>query len=395
MNICLIAAAAALLVSSAASAQAPAKTPIKIGFISTFSGPTGQLGKELLDGFKLGIKSVGGTLGGRPVEIVQGDDEAKPDVGRQLADKMVESDRVQLITGINFSNVMLAVARPVLQSGAFIFSINAGPSQYAGRQCNAHFFNASFQNDTLPEAMGLYLQAQGVKSAYLMAPNYPAGKDFLAGFKRTFKGNIVGEVYTAFGQLDYAAEIAQLRAAKPQVVFFFYPGGMGINFVKQYAQAGLKDQIKLYGPSFSLDQTVLPGMGDAALGAYASAFWTEDFDNPVSKKFVADFEAAYGRVPSPNAANAYDGARLLDAALTSIGGKIEDKAAFQKALENVKFASVRGHFKFNTNHYPIQDSYLSEIVKDAKGRPSMKRLELIKANQANSYVSQCHMAAAK
>jgi branched-chain amino acid transport system substrate-binding protein len=386
-----LAAVAALLL---ASTTAYAEEPVKIGFISTFSGPSGQLGQELLDGFNLGLKSVGGTLGGRPVQVIQGDDQAKPDVGRQLADKMIESDHVQIITGINFSNVMLALAKPALDSGAFVFSINAGPSQYAGKQCHPHYFNESFQNDTLPEAMGIYLRDNGVKRAYLMAPNYPAGKDFLAGFKRTFKGEIVGEVYTAFGQLDYAAEIAQLRAAKPDAVFFFYPGGMGINFVKQYAQAGLKDQIKLYGPSFSLDQTVLPGMGESAIGAFASTFWTEDYDNAASKKFAGDFEAAYGRVPSPNTANAYDGARILDAALKSIGGKIEDKAAFQKALETVKFDSVRGNFKFNINHHPILDSYLSEIVKDAKGRPSMKRLELIKADQADSYVSECAMKAA-
>jgi branched-chain amino acid transport system substrate-binding protein len=375
-------------------ANAHAQQPIKIGFISTFSGPSGQLGQELLDGFKLGLKSSGGKLGGRSVEIIQGDDQAKPDVGRQLADKMVESDRVQIVTGITFSNVMLAVAKPVLDAGAFVFSINAGPSQYAGKQCNARYFNSAFQNDTLPEAMGLYLSNKA-KRVYLMAPNYPAGKDYLTGFKRTFKGEVAGEVYTAFGQLDYAAEISQLRSVKPDAVFFFYPGGMGINFVKQYAQAGLADTIKLYGPSFSLDQTVLPGMGEAAVGAFASTFWTEDFDNPVSKMFTADFEAAYGRLPSPYAANAFDGARLLNAALASIDGKIENKAAFQKALEAVTFDSLRGKFKFNTNHYPIQDAYLAEIVKDGKGRPVMKRGELIKADLADFHVADCAMKPAQ
>jgi branched-chain amino acid transport system substrate-binding protein len=376
------------------AAHANAQQPIKIGFISTFSGPSGQLGQELLDGFKLGLKSSDGKLGGRLVEIVQGDDQSKPDVGRQLADKMIDSDRVQIVTGITFSNVMLAVAKPVLDAGAFVFSINAGPSQYAGKQCNARYFNAAFQNDTLPEAMGLYLSNKA-KRVYLMAPNYPAGKDYLAGFKRTFKGEVVGEVYTAFGQLDYAAEISQLRSVKPDAVFFFYPGGMGINFVKQYAQAGLKEAIKLYGPSFSLDQTVLPGMGDAAIGSFASTFWSEDFENVTSKKFAADFEAAYGRLPSPYAANAFDGARILNAALTSIGGKIEDKAAFQKALETVRFDSLRGNFKFNTNHYPIQDAFLSEIVKDEKGRPVMKRRELIKADLADIHVADCTMKPAQ
>lgn len=383
----------AAFVASLSAGPTLAQEPIKIGFISTFSGPSGQLGQELLDGFKLGIKSVGGTLGGRTVEIVQGDDQAKPDVGRQLADKMVERDRVHIVTGVNFSNVMLAIAKPVLDSGAFIVSVNAGPSQYAGAQCNQRFFVASFQNDTGPEAMGLYLQKKGVKRAYLMAPNYPAGKDMLGGFKRTFKGEIAGEVYTAFGQLDYAAEIAQLRAAKPDAVFFFYPGGMGINFVKQYAQAGLKTEVPLYGPSFSLDQTVLPGMGDAAVGAFASTFWTEDFDNAASKAFAEGFEKEYGRIPSPNAAQAYDAARLIDAALKGIGGKVEDKAAFQKALENVQFDAVRGKFRFNVNHYPVQDFYLAEIVKDAKGRPIMARRELIAADHADSYAKDCKMKA--
>jgi branched-chain amino acid transport system substrate-binding protein len=304
---------------------------------------------------------------------------------------MVESNRVHVITGVNFSNVMLAIAKPVLDAGTFIISVNAGPSQYAGKQCHPHYFAASFQNDTAPEAMGIHLTSKGVKRVYLMAPNYPAGKDFLAGFKRTFKGEIADEVYTTFGQLDYAAEIAQLRSKKPDAVFFFYPGGMGINFVKQYAQAGLKSEIPLFGPSFSLDQTVLPAMGDTALGASASSFWSESFDNAASKKFVADFEAAYGRIPSPNAAQAYDTARLIDAALKSIGGKIEDKAAFQAALETVKFDTVRGKFKFNTNHYPIQDFYLTEIAKDEKGRLVNVLKGLIAADYSDAYAKDCNM----
>ena len=378
---------AALLLSTTANAQ----EPVKIGFLSTFSGPGGQLGQELLDGFKLGLEQSGNKIGGRPVELIQGDDQAKPDVARQAADKMIERDKIAILTGINFSNVMLSVAKPALDAGAFIVSVNAGPSQYAGAQCHPRFFVASFQNDTAPEAMGLLLQKRGVKRMYLMAPNYPAGKDFLAGFKRFYKGEIAGEVYTSFGQLDYAAEIAQVRAAKPDGVFFFYPGGMGINFVKQYAQAGLKETTPLYGPSFSLDQTVLPAIGDAAVGAFASAFWTETFDNPQSKKFAASFEAKYGRIPSPNAAAAYDTARLLDSAATSIGGKIEDKKAFTKALEYVKFESLRGNFRFNTNHYPVQDFYLAEITKDAKNRPIMSLREKIDTAHEDAYVKDCKM----
>ncbi|MCE1238232.1 MAG: ABC transporter substrate-binding protein [Hyphomicrobiales bacterium] len=379
--------AGALLAGSAALAA----DPIRIGFLSTFSGPGGQLGQELLDGFELGLAATGGTLGGRAVEVIKGDDQAKPDVGRQVADKMVERDKVQILTGVNFSNVLLAVAKPALDAGAFVVSVNAGPSQYAGAQCNPHFFAASFQNDTSSEAMGLEATKRGIKKMYLMAPNYPAGKDFLAGFKRTYKGAVVGEVYTAFGQLDYAAEIAQLRATAPDGVFFFYPGGMGINFVKQYDQAGLKKTIPLFGPSFSLDQTVLPAMGEAAVGAFAATHWAEDADDAPSKKFRADFEAKYGRLPSPNAAQAYDTVMALDAALKSIGGKIEDAAAFQKALETVKFDSLRGHFRFNRNHYPIQDFWLAEIAADAKGRPILSKRSLIAADHADAYVDKCAM----
>jgi branched-chain amino acid transport system substrate-binding protein len=375
------------------AAQA-ADAPIRIGFISTFSGPGGVLGQELLDGFKLGLESTGGKLAGREVEVIQGDDQAKPDVGRQLADKMIESDGVQIVTGVNFSNVMLAIAKPVLDAGAFVISSNAGPSQYAGKQCNPHYFAVAFQNDTASEVMGAYLTQKGVKRIYLMAPNYPAGKDFLSGFKRTFKGEIAGEVLTTFGQLDYAAEIAQLRSTKPDGVYFFYPGGMGINFVKQYAQAGLTSEIPLYGPSFSLDQTVLPAMGEAALGAFAANFWSETFDNATSRKFVADFEAKFHRIPSPYAAQSYDTVRLLDAALTSIGGKIEDKKAFQKALETAKFDTVRGNFRFNTNHYPIQDYYLTEIVKNDEGKPVMALRGKIAADAADAYAGECHMPAA-
>ncbi len=389
MRILALAAILALVTPGAALAD---DAPIKVGFLSTFSGPNAVLGQEMLDGFNLGLKAAGGTFGGRAVTIVKNDDQAKPDAARQTADKMIESDRIQILTGIIFSNVMLAVAKPALDAGVFVLSSNAGPSQYAGKQCNPHFFGVAFQNDVSAEAMGVALNNKGLKRVYLMAANYPAGKDFLAGFKHTFKGEIVGEVYTTFGQLDYAAEIAQLRSKKPEALFFFYPGGMGVNFVKQYSQAGLTREIPIFAPSYSLDQTVLPAVGDAAIGAFASSSWSETWGNPQTEKFVADFAAATGRIPSSYAANGYDTALLIDAALKSIGGRIEDKAAFQKALETVKFETLRGKFRFNANHFPIQDYYLTEAVKDAKGRPIMAKRELIAADVADSLVGDCKMA---
>ena len=390
MKMMLWLAAVVPLLPVAAAAQGP----IKIGFISTMSGPQGVLGQELADGFKLGLKHTGAKLGGRSVEVAYGDDQAKPDVGRQIADRMLESDRVHIVTGVNFSNVLLALVKPVLDSGAFYISVNAGPSQYAGKQCHPHFFAASFQNDTVHESIGIHMRDQGLKNVYIMAPNYPAGRDMLTGFKRHFKSPLAGEVYTTFGQLDYSAEIAQIRAKKPGAVMFFYPGGMGINFVKQYAQAGLKQQIPLYTGSHVIDQTVLPAIGDAALGIVAAALWTEYLDNPASKKFARDFEAEYGRIPSPYAALSYDTVLLLDAALSTIGGKVEDKKAFRKALEGVKFNSIRGNFRFNKNHYPIQNHYLTEIKKDDKGRLVNALRGVIVRDLHDAHADVCKMPAA-
>ena len=389
----LAALAAAGLGLGLTGGGAQAQSPIKIGFISSMSGPEGVLGRDLSDGFKLALKQVGNKFGGRPVEVVYGDDQVKPDVGRQVVDKMLESDKVQIVTGINFSNVLLAVVKPVLDSGAFYISTNAGPSIIAGKQCHPRFFAAAFQNDQNYEGMGQYLREKGYKKIYVMAPNYPAGKDMITGMKRYYKGELAGEVYTTMGQLDYSAEIAQVRAAKPDAVLVFYPGGMGINFIKQYAQAGLKETIPLFTGAGVADQTILPAVGDAALGMYTGALWSEFLDNAASKKFAADFEAEYNRIPSPYAALAYDTGRLMQAAADSIGGKIEDKVAFQKALENVKFDSVRGSFKFNKNHFPIQNYYLAQVEKDAKGRMVGAFRQTVMTDLTDAYSGDCNMPA--
>jgi branched-chain amino acid transport system substrate-binding protein len=378
--------AAGLVLGGAAQAQG-----VKIGFISSLSGPSAVFGNDLYDGFQLGIKNSGGTLGGLKVDVVKGDDLGRPDVGRQLAQKMIEQDKVNLVTGIAFSNVMLAVAKPVLDNKTVLLSINAGPSQLAGAGCHPYFFNVAFQGDNQPEAMGAYMTSKGIESVALLAPNYPGGKDFIAGFKRFYKGKVLEEIYTPLTQLDYSAELAQVRAKNPKGVFFFYPGGLGINFIKQFAQSGIGEKVGLYGPAASLDQTILPAVGDAALGAYASTQWSERMDNAENRKFVRDFEAAYGRIPSPYAAQAYDGARLLDAAIRSIGGKVADKEALRDAVRAAKFTSVRGNFAFNHNQFPVQDFFATRIEKDEKGRLVMAVKERIFTNHSDAYHSECAM----
>ncbi len=380
----------------AATALAPvgahAADPIKIGFIATMSSPTSRAGPDMLDGFKLGIQDAGGTLGGRAVDLIVGDDQLKPDVGVQLARKMLDEDKVQLVTGLVLTNVTLAIAHTVLPHKTFMLSLNSGSSQLAGKDCSPYFFAASYQADTLSEAMAIHLQSTGVKSAAIIAPNYAAGRDMLNGFKRDFKGTIPSELYTPLDQFDFAAEIAEIRAAAPEATFFFYTSGApSINFVRQYAEAGLKGKIPLYGVSYSLDEQTLPGMGEAAIGIEDSSFWTADLDNPANRAFVAHFTAAYHRLPSIFAAQAYDGASLLAAALKTVDGRIEDADAFRKAMETAKIAAVRGNFRFNTNHFPIQDFQLAEVKRDATGAIVNAYRGPIDKDHTDAYASQCKM----
>ncbi len=369
-----------------------AQEPLRIGFVGTLSSPASGGGTDMLAGFKLALSGLGNKLGGRDVALTVADDELKPDVGVEKVRKMLDEDKVQLITGIVLSNIALAEARTVLPRKVFMLSLNAGPSQLAGKECSPYWFTESYQSDTIAEGMAIYLQQKGVKSMSLIAPNYAAGRDIITGFKRFYKGTVKTETYTPLDQFDFAAELAEIRAAAPDATFFFYTSGApSISFVKEYAESGLKDKIPLYGLAFSVDEQTLPGMGDAAVGIHDSTLWTADMDTPENHAFVATFEGAYHRTPSIFAALAWDGVHMLDAALHTVNGRIEDKDAFRSALEHVSFPSVRTHFRFNTNHFPIQDMHLAEIVKGSTGALQNSYRERIVADHADSYAAQCRM----
>ncbi len=374
-----------------ASGFAQNDATVKVGLLSTLSGPGAGLGVDIRDGFQLAVKLSGGKFSGKSVDVIVADDQASPDVGRQTADRLVKRDKVDFMTGIVFSNVMLAVGAPTFQSKTFYISANAGPSQLAGEQCNPFFFSASYQNDNMHEAVGKVVTDKGFKKVALIAPNYPAGKDAIAGFKRFFKGEVASETYTALNQLDYGTELSKLRATKPDAVYIFLPGGMGINFIKQFVGAGLSKDITLFGPGFSGDEDVIKAVGEPMLGMFNTSQWGHDMDNAANKKFVAEFEKAYGRLPTLYAAQGYDAARLIEAAVRDSKGKLDDKAAVRKALEAAKFDSVRGAFKFNSNHFPIQDYYLRVITKDAKGRVTNRTLSPVFKNHADAYVASCKM----
>lgn len=380
----------ALITIVLAGAPATLAAQVKIGMITTLSGGGSALGVAVRDGFKLAVDQEGGKLGGTPVELLVEDDARKAGKALQVANRFMKRDKVDIMTGIIWSNLAIAVVPKVVETGVFYISPNAGPSKLAGKGCHENYFNVAWQNDNLHEAMGQHVKQKGYKNVYIMAPNYPAGKDALRGFKRFYDGKLAGEVYTKLGQKDYAAEIAALRGAKPDAVFFFLPGGMGISFLKQYHQAGLTKKIPLFGPAFSFDQTILGAVGDAALGVINSSQWNKDIDNPANKAFVAAFRKAYKRLPSLYASQGYDAARLIGAALKSTGGKVSDKAAFRAALRKADFASVRGSFRFGPNHHPIQDVHVREVVREGKVLTN-KVVGKAFSNHADAYAGQCKM----
>jgi branched-chain amino acid transport system substrate-binding protein len=375
---------------AACSLSAQAQQTVKIGFLGTLSGPAGALGQDQYDAFMLGVEHNGGKLGGATVQVIKEDDQLKTDLGVQLAQKLIERDKVNIITGVTFSNVMMAIHKPITDAGIFLIGSNAGPSPITGKGCSPMFFSTSWSNDTQHESMGQYATDANYKRVYLLAPNYQAGKDAVSGFKSLYKGQIVDEVYTQVNQPDYSAEIAQLQSAKPDAVYVFYPGGMGVNFVKQYRQAGLLGKLPLLSTS-TVDGTTLPALKEIALGMVAGSPYSPDIDNPQNKKFVADFTKKFGRIPSQYAAQSYDSAMLIDSALRKTGGKVDNREAFRTALKAADFKSVAGPFRFNTNQFPIRNYYRVEVAKDTTGQVALVNKGVVLKDHADRLFTQCAM----
>jgi branched-chain amino acid transport system substrate-binding protein len=360
---------------------------LKIGIMAVLSGPQAVLGGQLRDGFMLAVTRSGGKLGGLPVTVIVQDDELKPDVAVVKAKQLLDRDKVDFVVGPVFSNILMAIHKPITQANTFLISPNAGPSPLAGKGCSPFFFATSYQNDQPPEVLGKYAQEKGFKRAFLLAPNYQAGKDMLAGFKKQFKGEIADEVYTPLGQLDFAAELAKVAAAKPDAVFVFMPGGMGVNLVKQYRQAGL-ERIPFLSV-FTVDESTLPAQQDAAVGFYSGMSWAPNTNTPENKTFVAEFEKAYGYVPASYAMQAYDTAMLIDSAVRSVGGKLDNKDALRAAIKKADFKSVRGAFKFNNNGFPVQDFYLVRVAKRSDGKFQTEIVQKVLENAGDGYAGEC------
>jgi branched-chain amino acid transport system substrate-binding protein len=365
--------------------------PIKIGFVSTLSGPAAALGVDALDGFNLALQHLEEDGFMYEFEVITADDQQNPDVANQAVEELLQRDDVDFMTGIIFSNILLAVGDTVFADETYYISLNAGPSQYAGETCNPLFFNVAWQNDNLHEAMGQYVAEQGFSNVYIIAPDYPAGQDALTGFKRFYTGELADELYTQLGQLDFAVEMELIRAAAPDAVFTFQPGGMGINFIKQYAEAGLLEEIPLFVPGFGADQDVISAVGEDAVGIFNSSHWTLELDNEANARFVEDYIATYERVPTLYASQGYDAAMLIASAVEGVEGDLSDIEAVGAAIFAADFDSVRGDFEFNNNHYPIQDYYLRQVVLNEDGEVINETVGTIFEDHTDAYAVDCGM----
>lgn len=383
----LLAAAAAGLIPSAPRAQTAG---LKIAFLATLSGPGAALGTQLRDGWLLGTKELGGKFGTVPVETLVIDDELKPDVAITKVRAALERDKVGFVVGVVFSNILQAVFRPVTESGTVLVSANAGTSTFAGKGCNPLFYTTAYQNDQPHATMGQVAQDAGHKRVMVLVPNYQAGKDAVRGFRSRFKGEVVDEIYVPLTQLDFSSEVARIAAAKPDAVFTFMPGALGVNLVRQYRQAGLAGTPFL--STFTVDEATLPAQGDAALGFLTASTWAPNFDNPRSRAFVEAFEAAYGYVPGSYAAQSYDAAFLIDSAVRAVDGKLSDKAALRAAMERADFASVRGRFRFGQNHFPVQDFWECKAVKRPDGKYATEAVRKVLTDDVDAYAAECRMS---
>jgi branched-chain amino acid transport system substrate-binding protein len=385
-----LAAAFGLSISGLSMSAAHAEDNLKVGLIATLSGPPAVLGQQLRNGLALAIKDHGGKLGGRTVDLITADDELKPDVAVGKVKALIDRDKVDFVVGPVFSNILGAIIKPVTEAGVILISPNAGSSSFAGKDCNPNFFVTSYQNDQVHEVLGQYAQDSGMKKVIIIVPNYQAGKDAAAGFKHKFTGEVLDEMYVPLGQLDYSAELSRIAAAKPDAIFAFLPGGMGVNFVKQYRQAGLADSIPFLS-AFTVDESTLPAQQDAALGMYGGANWAPNLDNPQNKAFVDAYLKEYNAVPATYAFQAYDAGLLIDSAVAAVKGDLSNKDALRAALTKADFKSPRGGFKFNANHYPIQDFYLVKVAKRADGKFETEIVKKVFANYGDAFAKDCAM----
>lgn len=365
----------------AQNSETPPQERLKVAMLTTLSGGGSALGKDIRDGFLLALKLDPDA----PLDVNIVDDERNPERAVELVNKMLGED-YDVFTGLVFSNLAVKIVPLVTENNKIYVSPNAAPSLLAGEKCHKYYFSVSWQNDTQHEAMGEYMYREGYQLPFVVAPDYPAGHDAATGFKR-FYGPVVAEEFTKLGQKDYSEVIEKIKASEAETVYYFLPGAMGVNFIKQFSESGAP-QI-LFGPASSFDQTILDAIGDVAIGVYNTSQWVKEIDYPQNVIFVEEFFKAYDRYPSHYAQQGYDAALILIAAMKETDTP-HDVDALRQAILDAKFDSPRGAFRFDTSQHPIQDFVVRQVVRDENGLTN-KFVDYAMYDRGSEYVDECHL----
>jgi branched-chain amino acid transport system substrate-binding protein len=324
--------------------------PIRIGVLLPYSGVYAVLGESITQAMELVFGHENWTVAGRKIELVKEDTEAKPPVGVRKAQKLIESDKVDILTGPVHSGVLAGIRDMVHGSKTILVVSNAGADQISRERCSRWIFRTSFSNWQPCQPMGGWVAKNVSKEVFQIAPNYQAGKDMMAAFRETFLpagGKVIAEDYPKLGETDYAPYLTKIRQSGAKAVFAFFSGSDAVNFVKQYDQFGLKQSVRLTGAGFLTEPDVLPAQGKTALGILTGHFYTPLLDNPVNQRFVKEFREKFNKSTDGFACQGYDTAEVIVRALKTVSGNTQDRAKLAEAIAKVEFDSPRGRFRFD------------------------------------------------
>ncbi|CAA7617917.1 ABC transporter substrate-binding protein [Magnetospirillum sp. SS-4] len=341
---------------------------IVVGVIATLSGPGAMAGQDSLDGFTTALRQMGGRFANQEVRVVPVDDRGSPDVAMQVTRRLLEREKVDFILTAVSQASMAAIVKPLNESRTFILNLDAYPDGLFGARCSASLFGLGTPPDAVSEAAGMHFANEKYRRLVVIGHDTRQTDMAVAALRRTWGGEDVTVLKARHGAATFAPEIRRIRELAPDAVYTLLSGGMGLALVRDYAAAGLKADIPLLGVWSNFERPHLTAMDDQGLDLLNVAPWSPDLDSPLNKRMISDFELEYGRPATSWVAQGYDSALLLEAAMKVTAGRTSDREAVRNALRRAEFASVRGGFRFETNHAPVINLYLRRVARDAKGR---------------------------
>ncbi|MBC7953081.1 MAG: ABC transporter substrate-binding protein [Rhodospirillaceae bacterium] len=384
----LVLPGAAHALPSGAGASDPS---IVVGVVATLTGPGALAGQDLVDGFNLALKQLGGRFSNQEVRVVLADDKGSPDIARQQVKRLMDRERLDMVlTGVSAPS-LATIIKPLVDARLFVLNLDQSPPALSGAECSQFLFSLAAPVDGLHEAMGQYLAAEHIRRVVVVGPQTGVTNDAVAALKRTFPGEVVAVLSPHPGAATFAPELDHIKQLKPDAIYSLLTGGMGGGFVRAWGASPLKGEIPLFPLWPAVERQMLPAMADAAQDMISIGTWGNDLDSIPNRRLNADFEMEFGRPPSTWAAQGYDAAFLVDSALKATNGKTSNEDALRTALRRADFISARGSFKFNTNQFPVLNYYLRKVSRDAKGRPTHEMRGVVLKEWRDRQAHSCPM----